>query len=232
MPELPAWMEGTRRWVVLALVGLHLVAVFVAAFPSPRGGLNRRDWNQPTVQAEFETWNERLRPLGWTGTTDELQDEIYTIARSYALWHQGLHEPFDPYYRCCGTAQSWRMFVAPHRYPSRFQIRVLRGRTWYIVYQARHPEHDWMSRALDHDRMRAALFRYGWGNKYPKTYSNLGEWLARHAAVDFPEASRMQVRFGRTETPSPAETRAGTTPSVTWKRPLTFDLDKLREEAP
>jgi len=232
LPALPPWLESARRWIVLALIVAHIVAISIMAFPSPGGGLNRRDWKQPTVQAEFDAWNERLRAFGWTGTSSELQDELYGIARSYASAHHQLKKPFYRYYECCGTAQSWRMFVAPHMHPSRFQLRIRQEKVWYVIYEARDPDHRWMGHVLDHDRMRSVLFRYGWGKKYPKTYEQLGDWLARHAAVDFPDAEVLQVRYASYRSLSPEQVRSGERPKIRWQRSRIIQLGPFRGETP
>lgn len=224
-----AVLDGLRRWLVAGLVLLHIIAITLLAFPSPGGGLNRKDWQNRTVQAEFASWNERLRPLGWTGTSEELQDEIFVLAKAYAGGLNALKKPFDPYYKCCGTYQSWRMFVAPHRFPSRFQIRILEGGDWRVVYEARHPEHRWLGSVLDNDRMRSGLFRYGWGRKYPREYKALGDWIAVRARRDFPGATRLQLRFANYKTPTPEQVRAGFEPEITWHRPRTLTL---RDSAP
>jgi len=231
VPRLPAWLDDIRKWVVFVLIALHVIAITVMAFPSPGGGLDRRDWRQPTVRAEFEAWNERLAALGWTGTTDELQDELYGIARGYASAHHQLKKPFFPYYRCCGTGQSWRMFVAPHMHPSRFQVRIRDGRVWYVVYEARHPEHRWLANVFDHDRMRAVLFRYGWGRKYPTNYEQLGDWIAQQALRDFPQADMLQIRFASYRTLSPEQVRAGERADTRWHRTRKISLIELRQEA-
>jgi hypothetical protein len=229
--EPPAWWRRVRaawRHVAAALVLVHLLAITLHALPSPGSGLNRRDWAQPTVRGEFEAWQGRLAAVGVELTVDELQDVVYDIARGYHHWHQGLTEPFEPYYRTCGTWQSWRMFVAPHRYPSRLQIRIRQDRRWLVVYEARSPTAAWRARQLDQDRMRSALFRYGWGRKYPRTWRGFVDWIARRAAEDFPRADKVQLRFASYRTRSPEEVRAGQEPRVAWHRSRVVDLEPLR----
>ena len=43
-----------------ALVAFHLVAITLSALPSPEGGMNRSQWSDPTVQAEFAAWAGRF----------------------------------------------------------------------------------------------------------------------------------------------------------------------------
>lgn len=228
MPTLPVWVHTAWRVIVVVLIVVHLVAITLMAFPSPGGGLNRKDWSQPTVQAEFDAWNERLRAVGWTGSVDELQDRVYGFAKGYASGHRSLMKPFQSYYSYAGTHQSWRMFVAPHRYPSRLQIRVKEGRRWRVVYEARDPEHRWNAHIFDHDRMRSALFRYGWGRKYMRDWAAFGAWVAVQAATDFPDASVVELRFSTFRTLTPDEVKAGTEPELRWHKARKYPLDRYR----
>jgi hypothetical protein len=202
-------MNRALRHLAVLLVGIHLVAITLQALPSPNGGLQRADWAQPTVQGELSAWAGRLQAVGVALTPSDLEEGLFSVAVKYARWHQAVIAPFQPYYRYAGTTQSWRMFVAPHRYPSRMQVRIYEGTTWQVVYEERHPTARWMGTALDHDRFRAAIFRYGWGQKYPRQFADLVAWLQVYAARDFPEATRLEVRFLGGKTPSPEEARAG-----------------------
>ena len=112
-------------------------------------------------------------------------------------------EPFQPYYRYLGTWQSWRMFVAPHRYPARSRSSSIGGRGGSRlrrpILRAR------LDAAVDdHDRLRAATFRYGWATT-AAIGSSSPTGSPGGAAVDFPEARRVRVSFVRHRTPSPAE---------------------------
>lgn len=217
-------LKPVLRGLTTVFLAIHLIAISILAFPSPSGGLSRSDWRNPTVQGEFQAWTERLQGLGWSGNSEELQDSVFGFASAYADVHAQLKRPFYWYYRYCGTYQSWRMFIAPHRHPSRFQIRIRQEGDWRVVYEARHAEHRWQASVLDHDRMRSALFRYGWLNRYRRSYKGLGSWLARKAAVDFPGADSIQLRFANHRTPTPEEVVAGVEPEIRWRRPYTLDL--------
>ena len=105
-------------------VALHLFAVTFCALPSVGSGMNRGAWRQPTVQGEFRAWTERFAALGIELTQQELEDRLWTFATSYERWRDAVMVPFDPYYTYCGTWQSWKMFVAPHRFPGRLEIEA------------------------------------------------------------------------------------------------------------
>ncbi|MFT7520895.1 MAG: hypothetical protein ACI9MC_003046 [Kiritimatiellia bacterium] len=223
-----SWLRRIWLHAITMLVVLHVVAITLVALPSPGGGLDRRDWDQPTVRGEFETWTHTLNKLGAETTTEELQDRVFIVAKGYAKAHRSVWKPFQPYYHYAGTYQAWRMFVAPHRFPSRLHIRVHERGQWRSVYLARSSSLTWMSRELDHDRLRAALFRYGWGQKYPRSYGGFAAWIARRAARDFPAARQVEVRFDSYQTLTPAQVRAGERPTTRKHRVRHIALRPLR----
>jgi hypothetical protein len=197
------------RHGLAVFVALHLFAVTFCALPSVGSGMNRNAWRQPTVQGEFRAWTERLTALGVRIEQEELEDRAWAFATGYESVRERILAPFQPYFRYCGTWQSWKMFVAPHRYPGRLEIEIDRGSGWEPVYVARSAEHRWMASWLDHDRFRSATFRYAWDH-YRVARSQFADWVARRAAEDFPDAERVRVYFVRYRTRSPEEVRAGT----------------------
>lgn len=205
------------------LIALHLFAVAAMAFPSASGGMSRAAWKDPTVQDEFAAWNGRLQALGWTGTTEALQDTAWEVVSAYEHGRSALLAPFQPYYVYCGTAQSWRMFVAPHRYPGRLHIDVQETGLWKPIYEARSAELTWRAKQLDHDRFRSAIFRYAWPN-YARSYREFGAWVARQVRQDFPAATRVRTRFYRYRTPSPTEVLEQREPPGTFVSSRVIDL--------
>jgi len=198
-------------------VALHLFAVTAMALPSAGAGMDRSAWQSDTVQGEFRSWTQLLGRVGIELTVPELEDTLWTLGTSYEGVRDVVLWPFQPYYRYLGTWQSWRMFVAPHRYPGKLQIRVQEQGEWRVVYEARSAEHAWRHAWFDHDRMRASVFRYSWKH-YKNSRKRFADWVARHAAQDFPEASHVDVSFLRYRTLSPEEVRSGESPA--WKRDL------------
>lgn len=194
-------------------VALHLFAVSFMALPSPGSGLNRAAWSEPTVQGEFQSWTQILGMVGIELTVPELEEHLWTLGHGYESVREWVLWPFMPYYRHLGTFQSWRMFVAPHRYPGRLQIRVHEDEQWRVVYEARSDEHTWHRAWFDHDRMRASVFRYSWKH-YRNSRRRFTDWVARQAAHDFPEADRVEVSWMRYRTPSPQEVTRGASPKV------------------
>jgi hypothetical protein len=190
------------------LLAVHVLAVVLAAVPAPEGAMARTAWRDPTVQGEFDTWFGHLRSLGYGGTRLQFEDSLWGFAVAYTQTRDAILAPFEPYYDYAGTTQSWRMFVAPHRFPGRLHIEVRRNRVWQTVYVERSPDATWLGRILDHDRMRSAIFRYSWP-QYQKTYKDFCQWIATQAERDFPDADRVRIRYFKYRTRSPAEVRAG-----------------------
>lgn len=207
-------MTGAGSWARqgrAAFVALHLFAVTAMALPSAGAGMNRSAWADPTVQGEFAGWAERLRGLGLDIGASELGERAWRFASAYESGREKVLAPFMPYYRLCGTWQSWRMFVAPHRYPGRLEIHVDRGQGWEPLYVARSAEHGWHRRWLDHDRFRASIFRYSWKH-YVAGRRDFTDWVARTVAREEPDAVSVRVSWMRYRTRSPEEVREGVPP--------------------
>jgi len=210
------------------LIALHILAVTLMAMPSPEGGMRRSAWKDPTIQGELKAWTQRVNAVGVDWTQAEVEEFAWDAARRIQTVRGWALAPFMPYYRYCGTWQSWKMFVAPHRYPSRLYIE-LEGAdgTWRKLYVARSNEWDWHREQLDHDRMRAAIFRYGWRH-YRRPFSRFGRWVAGQVAAEFPEAKRVQLRFYKYRTASPEEVLSHTEPAGQFQRAVIFELEDFR----
>lgn len=209
------------------LIAAHIFAVLALAFPAPAGGMNKAAWSDPTVQGEFKAWADRFTALGRPTTTEELEERLWDFAVAYMKQRRAILDPMMPYYEYCGTYQSWRMFIAPHRNPARLHIDIFQDGEWQPVYIARDPEHRWMADTLDNERFRAALFRYAW-KQYRAPYRQFGEWIAEHLAEDYPDAERARLRWYRFHVISPERIRAGEVYEGTFQQQLAFSLAKYR----
>lgn len=204
-----------RAHLRAAFVLFHLVAITLVAIPSIGStGLNRSAWKQPTVQGEFRAWSARLGAFGIDLPPDELEERGWAFATAYEGARSWLLAPFGPYYRYCGTFQSWKMFVAPHRFPTRVEIAIDRGAGFEVIYLARDPERTWHGAWFDHDRFRSVLFRLAWPH-YKAQRKHFVDFVAARVAEEFPDARKVRVAFLRQETPTAAETAAGRAPQVT-----------------
>jgi hypothetical protein len=228
-PSLAAMQ--TSRMTVFAhllaiLILLHLLAITLVALPSLGGGMNRQAWQDPTVQGEIAVWVDRLNGCGVEVTPQGLEDILWETAVRYDAVRQTGLAPFQPYYFYCGTYQAWGMFAAPHRFPTRLHIDVEKEGAWHLVYVERDPEHGWLRARLDFSRMRPLMFRHGWPG-YEEDYQSFAHWVARQAARDFPEASRVRLRLYKYRTPTPAEVRQQQRPEGEFINPVILPL-KLR----
>jgi hypothetical protein len=194
------------------LVLLHVLAISLMALPAPQGAMRRAAWKEATVQDEFSAWTERLYSVGYTTTPEELEEDLWDLGVRVTETRRRVLRPFQPYYRFLGTAQSWRMFVAPHRYPTRLHVELKRpGEEWETLSIFQDSEYRWKAEVFEQDRFRSCLFRYGWKN-YGGARKLFNEWLAREAAEEFPDATHLRTRWYKYKTPTPEEARAGEEP--------------------
>jgi hypothetical protein len=219
--------EGWWPHARAALIGLHLFAITAMALPAPAGGLDRRTWAEPTVQAEFASWRARLASVGLQTDAATFEDNLFATMSAFMSARDVVLRPFHPYYAWCGTWQSWRMFIAPHTHPARLEIAVREGGAWRVVYLERSDEAIWRRDTFDQDRMRSAIFRFSWPN-YQPSYKRFAGWVARNAAVDFPDADQVRVRFFRSTTRTPEQVRAGAAEEGEWTLVQIQKLGPLR----
>jgi hypothetical protein len=223
----PTAKPGLFAHLLGVFVIYHLAAVVIQAIPDPGVGLRRSAWREPTVQQEFKVWAEFFSGFGREVTVDELQDRLWALAKGFTEGRAAVAKPFGPYARYVGVRQPWRMFVAPHRFPTALVIDVQEGDTWRVVYADRSPEYTWRARLFSHDRMRAAIFRYGWPG-YSGIYRDFSRWIARMAAADFPAASHVRVRMFKRRSPTPEEVREDRVPKGETIFPTTLPLEAWR----
>jgi hypothetical protein len=214
-------MNTYGRWAHLraALIAMHLLAITLMALPNPGSGLQRSAWKDPTVQQEFGVWRGRLAAVGWAMDPDEFEQFLWSQATRYHQARKEVLSPFDWYYRYFGTWQSWRMFVAPHRFPARLEIQIDAGDgAWKSIYVARSPTYTWNREQFDHERFRAAVFRYGWP-AYKRTWSQFAVWAAGRVFDDYPDAQAVRLRFYKYRSLSPAEVLDGKQPEGRYINP-------------
>lgn len=197
------------------------------AIPAPGGGMSKSAWADPTVQGEFQAWTDRLNDMGAELTVEELEDQLWTLASAYMEKRNAVLKPLQPYYRYTGSTQSWRMFVAPHRYPARLHIELEESGEWRPIYVARSDEYTWRRKQLDHDRMRAAIFRMSW-RPYRKVWTSFTEWAADRAAQDFPSATTLRLKFFKYRTQTPEEASSGAELDGKWIQLTEHELEPRR----
>lgn len=200
----PAIVERVRPWwphLRAAFVAFHLVAIVLAAIPAPAGGMNRRNWKDPTVQQEFEAWGRRL---GVDPAT--LEDAVFAFAKGYMKVRDVWLLPVEPYIEATGTDQPWRMFVAPHKHPARYRVEVQSEGSpeWELLYEERSSRARWREEFFEQERTRSVLFRYAW-TEYAQEARQLCTFLSKEIFEERPQASAVRCRYWKAASPSPEE---------------------------
>ncbi len=196
------------RHLVAVFVLLHLLATGLQALPSAGAGMDRRRWRDPTVQAELQAWRARLASVGWAMERDTFEDRLFAIAKGVESGREVVLGPVEPYLSATGSWQSWKMFVAPHRHPSRLVIEAEREGAWSVWYRRGDPDHAWQAAALDHDRMRAVQFRLAWAG-YDRHLDRFAQAVATRVMAEDVGVTRVRVGYERRPTPRPAQVQAG-----------------------
>lgn len=212
------------------LVAAHVAAVVLSAIPAPVGALRRSAWSEPTVAKELDGWHGRLQAVGLAGGRAEFEDDLFEFADGWLKRRARLLRPFIPYYRYLGVQQSWRMFVAPHKHPSRLQVHVRSDTSaeWELLYSHGDAEHDWHVEQLGHTRMRSALFRYAWPG-FRSSFRALARWVGTEVARERPDAVQVRLQWLKERTRTPEQVRAGKKRMSKVVGPYTTDLSGLRK---
>lgn len=232
VPRVTARARWSAAWPHLraALVAFHLLAIVLSAIPAPAGGMNRKNWADPTVQGEFEAWGRRLGI-----DADRLEDALWSLARTWMGFRELYLTPVRPYLELTGTDQPWRMFVAPHRYPARYQVQVRAADAgaddWETVFEERSPTAQWRASFFAQERVRSALFRYSWP-EYSHDARRFCDHLGRRLFEERPGAEWVRCRYWKAKSPSPEEARRGAMPDGTWVASKMVRRTKPGEPAP
>lgn len=210
-----------------ALVLLHVLAVLALALPSVRGNLSRKAFRDPVVQHELAQWSGRARELGFSLDNKGLEDLVFTVGHAYSDVRDVLVWPFTRYVRFFGLWQTWNLFTAPHRFPSRLEIDLEEDGRFSPLFVARSSEHTWRRAELDDVRLRKAVYLLGWHTRGADV-RRFATWVAKEAAKDFPAATRVRVRFFRYKTPTPEQVRAGAPLEGAYRGERVIVLDEHR----
>ena len=218
-----------RKWwphIRTLLITIHLLAIILKAIPAPEGGMNKADWKNPTVQAELQTWTTTFNAAGVEVTSVELEEHLWNLAQHYMAIRKGILRPFRTYYKYFGADQNWRLFVAPHMYPSKLHIDVFIDDNWVPLYRP-FSIHQWNANIIETSRFRPAIFRYSW-TRYKRHYRKMGLYFAKRAAEDFPTATKMRTRWWQQKSPSPEQLLDGNLPTGKWRLTYMYDLEEHR----
>lgn len=223
-PTSQGWLQHLRAAFVL----FHIVAIMLLAIPDAAGpAANRSAWKNPTVQNELASYAESLSSLGVEMSKEDFEEHVWNLAQTWTAWMVAVREPLSPYTDYAGVRQRWRMFVAPHRHPATLHIELEDNGQWRPIYVARSSEHTWRGRQLDQTRARSMLFRYAW-REYRGHYRRFAQYVARWAAQDFPNATKVRVRWYGFRTPSPEEVKEDRVPPGEFRQTVEVELEALR----
>ncbi len=212
-----------KRHLLAAFVVWHALAMLASALPSPGAGLNRSYWSDPTVQAEFGSWAELL---GMESSV--LQDDIFALAVRVQAGVEQVRAPFAAWLAVTNTEQSWKMFVAPHRFPTRLQLRVASATSeWAVVYAEDSADALWMASRFRNERMRASVFAWGWPAARTR-WTSACKGMAAELLAQRADVVRVQCRFAKMTSPSAAQVRANEEPAERWV--LTQEVGRRGED--
>lgn len=177
-----------------ALIALHLCVITVAAVPTPAGYLKERWMRDAHVVESVDRWARVPRALGMDVETPVLVDRLFAAGRLVVAVHDGLVGPFEPYFRYCGTAQSWRMFGGVGVDTGRLEVHGRRpGGGWEPLYVERGPGR-WRASFFEQERIRA--FRSHFALRQSRSgYDRFADWVAARAREDHPELELVRVRY-------------------------------------
>jgi len=188
------------------LIGIHLVAVVAMAIPAPVE-VNRVDVDDPQVIEGMTPLHETATTMGYRGDARTFRVALFGLGKAIIAVRTAALQPFVPYYKYAGTKQSWRMFGSVPTKPARVEIRIDHGDGEVVpLFYARHPEHRWRAQQFDQERFRAFMNDFSW-RRDKRAWRFFGDWVARQAAVDFPEATRIHLRVRYRPVPRPDELR-------------------------
>lgn len=212
------------------LITVHLLAVVLSALPAPVG-MRAQDLEDPSFRESLAPIHGALQAAGYGGSEDDLARQLFEAGEALLETRRTVLRPFDLYYRHLGTRQSWRMFGTVNDKPARVEVFLDHGDgTWAPLYIAREPEHAWRAHQLDQERFRAFMNDYSW-RRDKRSWDHFTAWLARQAARDFPEASRLQALVRYRPIPRPAKLRElGERPSGKAFWTVEHDLEEVRRE--
>jgi hypothetical protein len=209
-------------------IAFHVAAVVVLSLPAPRVMLDSRGWESENTRLELVRWSERLRQLGIDTTAERFGAAVRRLAERYLRVRTVITAPFTQYSRWTGTIQGWAMFAAPQKYPAELHIDILEGGTWRPIYRPHSAEHDFWGARFRHNRMRKQLGRFA-RTFHSDTYDRLAQYVAREAALAYPQARAIRVQLWRYETLSPEAVRAGQTPTGRYEETRRFNARTLRQ---
>ncbi len=215
---------GLSGWDHLraAFVALHVAVVVAGSIPAPPA-LDTKSLKKPEFARQLAAWEALAAQLG-VGAA-QFREGLVTVVKPLRQARALVTELGEPYARCCGVAQGWSMFGTLNRAPGRVEVWLEEGGRFRPLTIPGHPEATWRAATFGSERVRAMLNNYANFNQ-PEIYALLVDWIAREAARDFPEATRVRAQIVKIEPPEPSElARTGVVPTAEPVRVLYRNLD-------
>ena len=193
---------SSRQAKIRAAVLTGVLAVHgLAAAPLP-SHVSRAGLNQPIATEEFERWTDILQGWGVDIEVDELKEKVFVVSRRIAGLRKKSLAPFRPLMRLTGTGQGWGFFNYPDAFPDRLQVEArAQGEPWKLIFQALHPEHEFLRPQLRYRRVRGLYD--GNTDRDRGSYDPFVDWVSEQVFAAHPEYDRVRVSFQRTHTLRP-----------------------------
>lgn len=196
--------------------------------PNPAGFMSRSAWKLPMVQDELVAWAARLTAAGIEHTPASLEEKLWLDFERLTEARKVVLRPLRPYYRWCGTTQSWPLFGIPQRYPSWLHIDIQHpGGPWETIYISRDPAAAWRREVFDTERYRSVMVFLSRPSS-KRRFKRFGTWVGGMAAEDFPDAQTLRLRWRHGQTLLPRELARGKVASETLRQEITVSLEGLQ----
>lgn len=202
------WTARDRWWPHLrtALIFFHLASVLVFCLPPPGKVADPAHWKTEQTQAELGVWANRVDSLGIETNREEFEQWLWGVTQRYVAVRKTLDRPFGPYVRYVHTGQGWSLFSQPQTNPLRVVVELQEpGAGFRRIYESRSNQYTWRRTEFDHNRIRKFVGRIG-RRTTRELYWQLGDWIARMAARDFPRSDFVKIRQYRYHAAAPGET--------------------------
>lgn len=205
--RVPGWISNARDswWPHLrtALIMFHLASVLVYCLPPPSKVADPAYWKTAQTQAELEVWAKRIDSIGIDTDKASFEAWLWGMTQRYVSLRTAMERPFRPYVHYLHTNQGWSLFSQPQTNPVRVVVDIQDPETGFRrIYESRSNEYTWRRTEFDHNRIRKFVGRIG-RRSTKQLYWQLGDWIARMAARDFPRAGFARVRLFRYHTAPP-----------------------------
>jgi hypothetical protein len=204
---LPSARMTTHRAQILAVLILaHLAQITISSVPLPKKVITDL---KPRHRRAIVSWGTPLLALGLARSEDELVADAIRLNNAIVSTRSEALRPLFRWQKRTGTQQSWRMFGDVPAYGGRLQLHVrTEDGPWLSLFEDQSSA-DWMTDLLTQGRFRSVRSAYSTKvRKRRQQYRRLVNWLAQHAATDFPQATEFRMRYQKVAIGKPAAVRA------------------------